>query len=66
MELSLQQRLAAVYHQDEQARQQATRYEEAILKKAKTNLDLNRQSYEAGQAGTGVTQHPRRLARFER
>lgn len=50
VELSLQQRLAAVYQQYEQARQQASRYEETILKKAKRNLDLNRQSYEAGDS----------------
>lgn len=50
VELSLQQRFAIVYQQYEQARQQATRYDETILKKAKQNLDLNRQSYEAGQS----------------
>lgn len=50
VELSLQQRLAAVYQQYEQARQQASRYEVTILKKAKRNLDLNRQSYEAGDS----------------
>lgn len=50
VELSLQQRLAAVYQQYGQARQQASRYEGTILKKAKRNLDLNRQSYEAGDS----------------
>ncbi|MDA1165949.1 MAG: TolC family protein [Planctomycetota bacterium] len=50
MELSLQLRLAAVYQQYEQARQQASRYDGTILKKAKRNLDLNRQSYEAGES----------------
>ena len=50
VELSLQQRLAAVYQQYEQARQQASRYEGTILKKAKKNLDLNRQSFEAGES----------------
>ena len=51
VELSLQQRLAAVYQQYEQARQQASRYGGTILKKAKRNLDLNRQSFEAGESG---------------
>lgn len=50
VELSLQQRLAAVYQQYEQARQQASRYDETILKKARRNLDLNRQSFEAGES----------------
>ena len=50
VELSLQQRLAAVYQQYEQARQQASRYDSVILKKAKENLDLNRKSYEAGES----------------
>jgi cobalt-zinc-cadmium efflux system outer membrane protein len=50
VQLSLQQRLAAVYQQYEQARQQASRYDGTILKKAKRNLELNRQSYEAGQS----------------
>lgn len=50
VELSLQQRLAAVYRQYEQARQQASRYDETILKKAQRNLDLNRKSYEAGDS----------------
>jgi len=49
VELSLQQRLAAVYRQYEQARQQATRYENVILQKAKRNLDLNRSTFEAGE-----------------
>lgn len=48
--LSLQQRLAAVYQQYEQARQQASRYDETILKKARRNLDLNRQCFEAGES----------------
>ena len=34
----------------EQARQQASRYDSVILKKAKENLDLNRKSYEAGES----------------
>lgn len=50
MELSLQQRFAAAYQQYEQARQQASRYDNTILKKAKRNLDLNRQSYEGGDS----------------
>lgn len=50
VELSLQQRLAAVYQQYEQARKQATRYETTILQKARKNLDLNRQSYDSGQS----------------
>ena len=50
VDLSLQQRLAAVYRQYEQARQQASRYDETILKKAQRNLDLNRKSYEAGDS----------------
>ena len=50
VELSLQQRLAVVYQQYEQARQQATRYEDVILQKAKRNLDLNRSTFEAGES----------------
>lgn len=50
VELSLQQRFAAVYQQYGQARQQATRYEDTVLKKAQRNLDLNRKSYEAGDS----------------
>lgn len=49
-QLSLQRRLAAVYRQYEQARQQATRYEGTILQKAKANLDLNRKTFEAGES----------------
>ena len=49
-QLALQRRLAAVYQQYKQARQQATRYESTILKKAKVNLDLNRKTFEAGEA----------------
>lgn len=50
VELSLQQRLAVVYQQYEQAKKQASRYESAILQKAKKNLDLNRQSYASGES----------------
>ena len=50
IELNLQQRLAAVYQQYEQARKQAARYETTILQKARRNLDLNRQSYDSGQS----------------
>ncbi len=50
VELSLQQRLASVYQQYEQARKQALRYETTILQKARKNLDLNRQSYDSGQS----------------
>ncbi len=50
VELSLQQRFAAVYQRYGQARQQASRYEETILKKATLNLNLARQSYEAGDS----------------
>jgi cobalt-zinc-cadmium efflux system outer membrane protein len=50
VELSLQRRLAAVYQQYEQARQQASRYDSVILKKAKDNLELNRKTYEAGES----------------
>lgn len=50
VELSLQQRLAVVYQQYEQARKQALRYETTILQKARKNLDLNRQSYDSGQS----------------
>jgi cobalt-zinc-cadmium efflux system outer membrane protein len=50
VELSLQQRLASVYQQYEQARNQALRYETTILQKAQRNLDLNRQSYDSGQS----------------
>lgn len=50
VELSLQQRLASVYQQYEQARKQALRYETTILRKARKNLDLNRQSYDSGQS----------------
>ncbi|MGZ0168684.1 MAG: TolC family protein [Planctomycetales bacterium] len=50
VELNLQQRLASVYQQYEQARKQALRYETTILQKARKNLDLNRQSYDSGQS----------------
>jgi len=50
VELSLQQRLASVYQQYEQARKQALRYETKILKKARKNLDLNRESYNSGES----------------
>lgn len=50
VELSLQQRLAVVFQQFEQSRQQAARYGDTILKKAKENLDLNQQGYEAGNS----------------
>lgn len=50
VELRLQQRLAVVYQQYEQARKQALRYETTILQKATKNLDLNRQSYDSGQS----------------
>jgi outer membrane protein, heavy metal efflux system len=50
VELSLQQRLASVYQQYEQARKQSLRYETTILQKARKNLDLNRQSYDSGQS----------------
>lgn len=50
IELNLQQRLASVYQQYEQARKQAARYETTILQKARRNLDLNRQSYDSGQS----------------
>ncbi len=50
VELSLQQRLASVYQQYDQARKQALRYETTILQKARKNLDLNRQSYDSGQS----------------
>ena len=50
VELSLQERLAKAYQEYEQARQQASRYETNILKKAKENLELNRKSYEAGDS----------------
>ena len=50
VELNLQQRLAAVYQQYDQSRNQSLRYEATILKKARTNLDLNRQSYSSGQS----------------
>jgi outer membrane protein, heavy metal efflux system len=49
VELSLQERLASVLQQYEQARQQATRYEDIILPKAKRNLDLNQTTFEAGE-----------------
>jgi cobalt-zinc-cadmium efflux system outer membrane protein len=50
VELNLQQRLASVYQQYEQARKQALRYETTILQKARKNFDLNRQSYDSGQS----------------
>ena len=50
VELSLQQRLASVYQQYEQARKQALRYETTILRKARKNLDLNQKSYDSGQS----------------
>jgi len=50
VELSLSHRLANVFRRYEQARQQASRYSDTILGKAKQNLDLNRQSYESGES----------------
>jgi len=50
VELSLNFRLADVYRRYEQARQQAARYDDAVLAKARQNLDLNRQSYEIGES----------------
>lgn len=49
VELSLQERLAVVLQQYEQALQQAARYEDIILPKAKRNLDLNQSTFEAGE-----------------
>jgi cobalt-zinc-cadmium efflux system outer membrane protein len=49
-ELSLQERLATVFQQYQQARLQATRYGTVILPKARRNLDLSRLSYESGDA----------------
>lgn len=51
MELSLQSRLAEVFRQYEQAKQQAGRYENSILDKAKRNLELTRSSYAIGESG---------------
>ncbi len=49
-QLNLQERLANVFQEYEQARQQTTRYEESILAKAKQNLELNKLGYDSGQA----------------
>ena len=49
-ELSLQERLATIFQQYQQARLQATRYGTVILPKARKNLDLSRLSYESGDA----------------
>ncbi len=49
-ELSLQERLASIFQQYQQARLQATRYNAAILPKARRNLELSRLSYESGDA----------------
>lgn len=49
-QLNLQERLAKVFQEYEQARQQTTRYEESILAKAKQNLELNKLGYDSGQA----------------
>lgn len=50
VELNLQSRLAIVFQQYDQARKQTQRYETTILKKARENLDLNRESYNSGQS----------------
>lgn len=50
IELRLQDRLAKVFQQYEQAGQQASRYEGTILAKTKRNLILNKQSYASGQS----------------
>lgn len=45
----LQQRLATVFARYDQARRQVERYDSAILKKAKDNLDLNRRTLDGGE-----------------
>jgi len=50
VELRLQNQLAAVFQQYEQAHQQASRYESSILAKTERNLDLSKQSYDIGQS----------------
>lgn len=50
VKLGLQRRLASVYQQYEQSRNQAARYEGLILRKSRENLALNRESYESGQS----------------
>lgn len=50
VELNLQERLATIFQQYEQSRLQANRYSEAILPKARKNLELSQLSYESGDA----------------
>lgn len=50
VELSLQERLATVFQQYAQAQQQAKRYSTVILPKAEANLELNRRTFELGEA----------------
>lgn len=49
LELDLQQRLAPIYENYANARQQATRYREAILPQAAESLKLSREMYQAGE-----------------
>lgn len=49
LELDLQQRLAPIYENYANARQQATRYREAILPQAEESLKLSREMFQAGE-----------------
>lgn len=49
LELDLQQRLAPIYENYANARQQTTRYREAILPQAEESLKLSREMYQAGE-----------------
>ena len=51
LELGLESRLAAVYEQYANARNQVERYREAILPAAEESLDLTRKMYVAGETG---------------
>jgi len=51
VELSLQDRLAVVFREYENARQRASRYRNDILPDAKASLDLVQQGYEGGEFG---------------
>jgi cobalt-zinc-cadmium efflux system outer membrane protein len=50
VELNLRDRLAQVFQNYEQARQQALRYDTIILAKAARNLEMNKQGYDSGQS----------------
>ncbi len=63
LELSLQQRLAPVYENYANARQQAAQYRESILPQAEESLKLTREMYQAGEMNyTGLLTAQRTFA----